>query len=285
MELIISEIEPNNKPMLCLNMIVKNEAHIIRNTLEKLLNKIKFDYWIISDTGSTDDTKNIILDFFREKNIKGEIYDDEWKDFGYNRTLALEHAYKKSKYILIFDADDEIVGDFVLPELTKDSYFLQFGSEEGISYIRQQIVNNYKRWKYVGVLHEIITCLDPNTPAEIIKGNYYTVSGRTSSRNKDGNKYLKDALILEKAYDECLNKKDDLYIRYGFYCANSFFDAGKYEDAIKWYKITLNNNNWSQEKYVTCLRLYCCYNNLNNKEIGLYYLVKAFEYDKERSEC
>lgn len=285
MELIISEIETKKQHFLCLNMIVKNEAHIIKDTLIKLLNKIQFDYWVISDTGSTDNTKEIISEFFKERNIEGELYDDEWKDFGYNRTLALEHAYKKSKYVIIFDADDEIAGNFILPELTKDSYYFQFGSEHGISYIRQQIVNNHKRWKYVGVLHEIITCLEPNIPPEIIKGDYYTISGRTSSRNKDGNKYLKDALILEKEYEECFNKKDNLYIRYGFYCANSFFDAGKFEDAIKWYKITLNNNNWSQEKYVACSRLYSCYNQLDNTETGLYYLVKAFEYDKERFEC
>ena len=32
-------------------MIVKNEAHIITNTLSKLLDKIKIDYWVICDTG------------------------------------------------------------------------------------------------------------------------------------------------------------------------------------------------------------------------------------------
>jgi FkbM family methyltransferase len=284
MDLILNE-KLSEEPLLCLNMIVKNEAHIIKDTLNKLYNKIKFDYWVISDTGSTDETKKVIQEFFKEKNINGEIYDDEWKDFGHNRTVALQHAYGKSKYVLIFDADDEIAGNFVLPSLTKDSYYFQFGSEYGVSYIRQQIVNNKKKWKYVGVLHEIITCEENNLTAEIIAGDYYTVSGRTSSRNKDENKYLKDALILEKAYNDCLNKNDDLYIRYGFYCANSFFDAGKYEDAIKWYKITLNNNNWSQEKYISCLHLFQSYSHLKNAETGFYYLVKSFEYDKERVEC
>ena len=81
---------------LCLNMIVKNEEHIIKDTLTKLLNKIKsIDYWVISDTGSTDNTKKIIIEFFKERNIQGELYDDIWSDFGHNRTLALEHAFKK----------------------------------------------------------------------------------------------------------------------------------------------------------------------------------------------
>ena len=275
-----------NEPYLSLNMIVKNEGHIIKDTLTKLLNKVpQIDYWVISDTGSTDKTKEIILDFFKERNIKGELFDDEWKDFGHNRTKALEHAFGKSKYILVFDADDEICGDFVLPVLTKDSYHLQFGDANGTSYTRIQIVNNKKKWKYVGVLHEIITCIEHTNSNEFIGGKYYTISGKSGDRSRDGNKYLKDAAILEKAYEEAKNNNDDLYHRYGFYCANSYFDSGKREEAIKWHKLTLDNNNWVQEKYISCLKLYQCYNDLNQKETGMFYLVKAFNYDKERAEC
>ena len=269
---------------LCLNMIVKNESHIIKDKLTKLLQKIKFDYWVISDTGSTDKTIEIITDFFKEVGIPGEIYEDDWVDFAHNRNRALEYAFGKSKYLLVFDADDEICGDFVLPELTRDSYSLQFGS-----YTRPQIVNNHKRWKYVGVLHEFICSADSridDANTEIIKGPYHVTSGRTGNRNLDSNKYLKDAIILEKAYNDAVNAKDDIYIRYGFYCANSYYDCGKYESAISWYKKTLENGGWAQEKYVSCLKLYNCYNNLdNNKEAGFFYLVKSAEYDRDRAEC
>ena len=95
-----------SKNSICLNMIVKNEAHVIIKTLTNICSYINFSYWVISDTGSTDDTKSVITNFFKKNNIKGEIYDDKWKDFGYNRTVALAHAYNKSKYLLIFDADD-----------------------------------------------------------------------------------------------------------------------------------------------------------------------------------
>ena len=155
------ELVESTEPYLCLNMIVKNEGHIIKDTLTKLLNKVPLiDYWVISDTGSTDETKKIISDFFKERNIKGELFDDEWKDFGHNRTKALEHAFGKSRFLMVFDADDEICGDFVLPDLKIDSYHFQFGDVNGISYTRTQIINNKKKWKYVGVLHEIITCCE-----------------------------------------------------------------------------------------------------------------------------
>ena len=270
---------------LCLNMIVKDEAHIIENTLTKLLNKVKIDYWVISDTGSTDNTKKIIVDFFKEKDIPGELFEDPWQNFGHNRTMALLHAYNKSDYLLIFDADDEICGDFQLPNFKQDAYNLQFGDSNGIQYIRTQIINNRKIWKYVGVLHEYITCCENSGEHEIIRGNYYTISGKTSQRNKDKNKYLNDALILEKAYEEAFQNKDDIYNRYGFYCANSYYDAGDYNEALKWYKITLANKNWSQEKYVSCQRIYNIYKIKAEIETGMFYLVKAFAYDTERVEC
>lgn len=271
---------------LCLNMIIKNEGDIIKDTLTKLINKVpSIDYWVISDTGSTDTTKEIITEFFKERNIPGELYQDIWKDFGYNRTLALQHAFGKSKYILIFDADDEICGDFILPELKLDEYHLQFGDVNGVKYTRSQIVNNNKKWKYAGVLHEYITCTEQTNGSDTIKGNYYLISGKNGARSQDPKKYLKDALILENAYKESKQNGEDLYHRYGFYCANSYYDFGKYDHAIKWYKITLDNKNWDQEKYVSCLKLYHCYNALNQKENGFFYLVKSFEYDKERVEC
>ena len=282
MELVLTN---GSEPFLCLNMIVKNESHIIKNTLIKLLKKVKFDYWVISDTGSTDNTKELITEFFKEEGIPGELFDDEWKDFGHNRTVALDHAFGKSKYLMVFDADDEICGDFVLPELTKDSYHLQFGDANGTSYTRTQFINNKKKWKYVGVLHETITSIEPTHGMEIITGNYYTVSGKNGDRSLDVNKYFKDAMILEKAYEEAIKNNDNIYNRYGFYCANSYYDCGKHEDAIKWYKKTLDNKNWSQEKYVSCLRMFNCYNALNQKETGMFYLVKSAEYDKERTEC
>ena len=82
----------SDKKTICLNMIVKNEAHIIADTLEHLLKYITFDYWVISDTGSTDATKQIICDFFAAKGVPGELVEHEWKDFGHNRSKAFESA-------------------------------------------------------------------------------------------------------------------------------------------------------------------------------------------------
>ena len=102
------------------------------------------------------------------------------------------------------------------------------------------------------------------------------VSGRSGARNKDPDKYLKDAIILENAHAAAVASGDHLYKRYAFYCANSYRDCGRFEDAIKWYKITLSQDNWLQEKYVSCLYMYNCYEALKKAHDGFFYLVKAF---------
>jgi len=292
MDFIISEkvnVKKKGDPTICLNMIVKNESHIIKQTLEKLCQKIKFSYWVICDTGSTDNTQEIIKAFFASKNIPGELFQDTWLNFAHNRTLALQYAFNKTDLLLVFDADDEIVGDIQMPrvcDLEYDEYHLKFGSSVGTSYTRVLLINNKKRFMYQSVIHEFICCLETGaTTNTVIEGNYYVVSGRCGNRSQDPDKYLKDAKILEAAHAEALIKKDPLYQRYAFYCANSYKDYGSFEEAIKWYKITLTQENWDQEKYVSCLYIYDCYEKLNQKETGFFYLVKAFKYDSERVEC
>ena len=260
---------------ICLNMIVKNESNLIEDTLKKLTSKIKFDTFVISDTGSTDNTVFLIENFFKGK-IKGKIYNDTWKDFGYNRSLALKHASQESSdYIFIFDADDTIEGNIDLSNLVLDCYMLKFDNG---SYERMCLVKNDGTWYYRGVLHEYICSKSEKIPTKgSISGDYYIISGRTSFRNLDPDKYLKDARILEKGYQDSIDSGDDLHHRYAYYCANSYFDAGEKELAKEWYLKTLKCQGWFDERYNSCLKLHTL---TNNKE----YLVDSFWFNPRRVE-
>ena len=61
----------NSIPTLCLNMIVKNESNIIQRLLDSVVDII--DTYCICDTGSTDNTIEIITNYFNNKNIQGKI--------------------------------------------------------------------------------------------------------------------------------------------------------------------------------------------------------------------
>lgn len=272
---------------ICLNMIVKNEAHIIIQTLDNLSSYFNFSYWVIGDNGSTDGTQKLIKDYFKKKNIKGELYEDKWVDFGYNRSEALKRAYNKTDYVFIFDADDSIHGDLQVPsKLICDSYGFSFGHPDNVQYLRTLLVNNRLRWSFVGVLHEYIKCDEPSDKHTNLsfEGSYYIVSGRAGSRNTNPHKYRDDARVLEKGYYKAIEEKDTISDRYVFYCAQSYKDAGMFEDAIKWYTKTLDANGWIEERYISCLENHDLYMKLGQKEKALYYLVQSHKYGTERVE-
>ena len=273
------------KKTICLAMIVKNEAHLIIETFRHLKEFITFDYWVINDNGSTDGTQDLIRAYFAEEGIPGELDETPWRDFAYNRTIVFEKAYQKTDYAFVWDADDEITGDFKLPDnLTADYYRFTFGNSSGLRYSRCQLFSNHKKWCYIGVLHETPSCLESvNHPVDVT-GNYYFISGRRGNRSKDPEKYKKDALLLEGAFQESFEKKDSLYPRYAFYTAQSYNCCGMYEKAIEYYKKVLTLPNWSEEKYVSCIQIYDAYQHLQKEEEGLRFLVESVRHNKKRVE-
>ena len=92
-----------DSPTLCLNMIVKNESKIIIRLLNSVVSLI--DCYCICDTGSTDNTKELISSYFENKNIPGKIVEEPFKNFCHNRNFALTSCLGMSDYILLMDAD------------------------------------------------------------------------------------------------------------------------------------------------------------------------------------
>ena len=232
-------------------MIVKNESHIIHECLESIHHLV--DYWVVSDTGSTDGTQDIITKFFKEKGIPGEIHQDEWKNFGHNRTLALRHCDGKADYAWMIDADDRIQGTFRFPDdMTADGYVLRMGKTE-FSWWRTQIFRIDSIWEYKGVLHEFPTPKKENPILVKVEGNY-TVDARTLGARNVGisviEKYTRDAIELEKALiDEPENT------RYQFYLAQSYFDSQQWEKCIDAYRKRADMGGWQEEVYYSLYRL------------------------------
>jgi len=267
-------------------MIVKDESHVIVETLKNLVRYIQFDTYAISDTGSTDATKALIKAFFDEQGISGDLYDDAWLHFGHNRSVAFQHAYQKADYAFVWDADDRIHGTFKLPAtLEADSYTFTFGAPGSTRYSRAQLFNNRKVWKYVGVLHEYPRCDETVGQAVGVVGPYWFESNRTGARNKDPLKYAKDAAILDAAFHEAVAAKDPLRDRYAYYCAQSYRSANNGPKAIEFYKKVLAlEGNWAQERYNACIELYTICEEQKRPEEGLHWLVESHKYDKTRVE-
>ena len=149
---------------LGLSMIVKNEAPIIRTCLESIADYL--DYWVVHDTGSTDNTAEIIEEFFEERQISGELHHTAWKDFGYNRTQALNDARNKTDYTILLDADFIVhihEKDFK-SKLGSPGYLIRY--EGGLDYRQILLIESIHSWAYYGVTHEYIDT-KPQLPVEI----------------------------------------------------------------------------------------------------------------------
>lgn len=277
----------SDKKTICLNMIVKNESAIIRETLENILTYVPLDYYVISDTGSDDNTAEIIEQFFAEKGIPGEIHHEQWVNFAHNRNLALQYAEGKTDYVLIFDADDRFCGEFVFPDtLIYDRYTLRMTNDvSGTNvYFRPLIFINDGSFYWRGVLHEFVEQQKKTIVEYPIKnGDYYVISGRFGARSRNPQKYFQDAQALEEAF--YAPEDEDLKNRYAFYTAQSYRDANMLEKAIEWYSIRANLGGWSEEVYYSLLQIGLIKIELNAplEEIQQL-LLAAYEYRPQRAE-
>lgn len=239
---------------LCLSMIVKNESHIILECLNSVYKDI--DYWVIVDTGSTDNTKEIITNFFKEKGIPGEIHERPWVSFGHNRTEALDLCKGKALYAFMIDADDYLQGSLNFnPDLNVDGYVLRMGREE-FSWWRTQIFKLESNWKYVGVLHEYASCDKQNPVLAKLIGDYRVVARTEGARNvgiTPIEKYSRDAIMLEEAL-----KSEPDNSRYQFYLGQSYFDSQQWEKAETAYLKRAQMGGWEEEIYYSLYRVAIC---------------------------
>ena len=92
---------------LVLATIVKNEAHFIENMLRSCAPIL--DYAVIIDTGSTDETMAIIRATMADLGLPFLLGEVPFVDFAQARNAALERVPKNMDWILMLDADEELV--------------------------------------------------------------------------------------------------------------------------------------------------------------------------------
>ena len=228
-----------NRPHVRLCMIVKNESAVIERCLKSVMPII--DTWVIIDTGSTDQTCDIIQKTLED--LPGRLHFRPWKDFAHNRSEAIELAHSGCDYLFFIDADEILMMHqaFTLPILNADAYSATI-LHNNLRYARTCLVSTKLYWRYRGVLHEYLQC-EREYAVEPINGLNvrYTTDG---ARSRNPRKYHDDAAVLEAALAQEPNN-----LRYMFYLAQSWRDAGEPEKALKAYQRRTEQTGWDEEDW------------------------------------
>lgn len=270
---------------LCLVMIVKNESSII----ERMLNSIGsiLDYICIEDTGSEDNTVEIIEKWGAEHHIPTTVHTNPFKNFGYNRTSSYRVAaetYPDSTHFILSDAD--FVWE-VKPEFNKKILILPKYSVDQVSdnLINNniRIISNKIKWECVGVTHEFwqeIT--DKDLPSARLKT---LIIKDLHDGGCKSDKFERDERLLKAALEDP-DEKDFTKARYTFYLGQTLNCLKRYEESTSYYeqRIEKGSKYGYDEVYYSYYQIGGNYESLKQYDLAEEYHLKAWEYDKQRNE-
>lgn len=222
--------------MFCLNMIVRNESARIERCLKSAQPYIS--QIAIVDTGSTDDTKDIIKRFAETNNLTCFIKDIPFENFEQARNAALEfgRTVGSEDYLLLMDADMELVvtDQNAFSNLMGPSYDM-VQKAGGLMYNNRRLLRRDTTGGYVGVTHEYL-----DVPASGLISGAFFVDHADGSNRKD--KFKRDIALLKPEAEKYPERS-----RNWFYLGQSYRDAGDLDLAAEAYAKCVELNGWNEE--------------------------------------
>jgi glycosyltransferase involved in cell wall biosynthesis len=257
---------------LVLSQIYKNEAHCILDCLNSDVKNV-YDMVVYVDTGSTDNTKDLILKWGEENNIPAYVFERQFDNFENSRNYAMQkakemadkHGWKREEtWTGWIDCDEKLIMDklFNKQKLDKDLYMINtyIGA---MKYTRNTFIRMSQPGRFYGPVHGFIICDNPNISSGLMEGLHVDVKMIGASwKGNIADKYKKHAAILEDYID---NK--DRNSRWVFYTAQSYHDSATLPDnreeneerlrrSMKYYKERVNRlDGYEEERFYSQFRI------------------------------
>ena len=267
-------------------MIVKNAGSSLEEILTQNLQFI--DRWTILDTGSTDNTIEIINKVLLGKK-KGTLYQEPFIDFKASRNRCLDLAGKNCKFNMMLDDTYIIHGNLrwflntVRGDQFSDSFSLIVKSDD-VCYASNRIIKSKTDLRYIYRIHEVIT--PKNNKNVLIPSIHSSIFDYRSD-------YMEDRTMTRKSYDieilfqEVKDDPDDPRALY--YLGQTYNLLKRYDLALEYYLKRVNHpvEGFFQEKIDACFEAARMSNFRFNKswdECEKLYL-QSFEMDKTRSDA
>ncbi|NLO85850.1 MAG: glycosyltransferase family 2 protein [Clostridiales bacterium] len=261
---------------LSLCMIVKNESDVIARCLTCI--KDIADEIIVVDTGSTDDTKEIVSRF------TDKVYDYQWHDdFAAARNFSFSKA--TMQYTMWLDADDVIdeenqqlllrLKENLSPSI--DMVLMRYDvafDESGrptMSYYRERIMRTSMKYQWIGEIHEVIFQTGNLEQREIFIKHQKLHPTETGRNLRIFQKMIADGKTLDQ--------------RQRYYYARELMYNGDYVAATRELDSYLADDlGWIENKIGACKDLANCLQWQKQPHKALDALLKSFSYDAPRAE-
>jgi hypothetical protein len=252
----------NKTPHISAVLMVKDEKDRIEYTLKSVLGIIKSV--IIYDTGSTDNTIELITNFCNKHSLPLHLKQGIFADFSTSRNVLLDFLdeFTEVDYALLLDVNDELRNGNVLLKFAKDklsekgsAYYIyqewKFGRVD--KYLNIRLIKPRKGWRYKAVVHEYIDN-DINEEEKKLVGKcpdeVILFQDRIADNNKSGPRFKRDKELLYKEYLKNPNDSRTL-----FYLAQTCACLEQYDESYYYYKLRSYKDDFMEEKYISYYKL------------------------------
>jgi glycosyltransferase involved in cell wall biosynthesis len=282
---IVNAPLPEKEKKVILLSMIKNENKIIKRLIESTLPIA--DAICICDTGSTDNTVEVLTDYFKDFKIPAKVFngpEHAWKNFGHNRSQSFLSVVEYCKelgwdpehvYALVMDADMQLV---VLPTFKKSDLkaigYRIIQKSPNIEYYNSRFLKIAHPWICSGVTHEY---WDGGATDAITQDKIYISDIGDGGCKAD--KFERDVRLLEQGLIDSPNNP-----RYLFYLAQSYKDSGQIDKAIEYYQKRINAGGWFEEVWYAMYTLMKLCAEKKDYPMMEMWGNRAYEYHKGRSE-
>jgi tetratricopeptide (TPR) repeat protein len=285
------EQKNHEDPLLVIVLMVKDEALVIKETLQPYLSVRSDCAFFVFDTGSADDTVAVTKKFFQDNQIDRVVIEQEaFVDFSTSRNRALQlaqDAFPQATFMLMPDAEwylrnvDGLIRFCAEHKHDKIPSYLVRIKHSLIDFYTPRLMRCRSGIQFVGVVHEILnSCAVEKVSPEV----FFWWSPIDTSIKKSQKRWVRDCALLLQEYER--NPSDPRTV---FYLAQTYDCLDDLKNACLWYErrmllcastaVFLN-----EENFLTSYRLARVYEKLGNWEKALSKYLTAYSIRPVRAE-